>query len=167
MLILSERAVIWWSSTLVYEVVRLHSISMQPQHTSWKLACACVCVCLSEHEAQREWREITDKGINRKMEVSVTCSSSQHLTNKAFLVWCSPWLPAVSCTHAHTVTDVTRIQEGVAAYYILRAHTGCLAWLGLLKRLRLDKQRGLCLCSLLISSHLFLCLRHIWVLLCT
>lgn len=30
----------------VYEWVRLHSISMQPQHTSWKLACACVCECV-------------------------------------------------------------------------------------------------------------------------
>lgn len=46
-------------------------------------------------------------------------------------------------THTHTITDVTRIQEGVVAYYVLTAHTGCLAWLGLFKRLRLDKQRGL------------------------
>lgn len=32
----------------VYDLVRLHSISIQPQHTSWKLACACVCerVCV-------------------------------------------------------------------------------------------------------------------------
>lgn len=30
---------------------------------------------------------------------------------------------------AHTLlTDVTRIQEGVAAYYILRAHTAWVAW---------------------------------------
>ncbi len=75
-------------------------------------------------------------------------------------------------SHTHAVTDVTRIQEGVAAYYILTAHAGCLARLGLFKRLRLDKQRGLCLCSLLISSHLIsshlisslsLCICHFWV----
>lgn len=62
----------------------------------------------------------------------------------------------VQRTHVCTITDVTRIQKGVAAYYILAAHTGYLAQLGLFKRLRLDKQRGflnvqpvlhlLCLC---------------------
>lgn len=48
-----------------------------------------------------------------------------------------------ACAHTHSITDVTRIQEGVVAYYVLTAHTGCLAWLGLFKRLRLDKERGL------------------------
>ena len=102
----------------------------------------------------QECREITGKDMNSKVEVSVVCSSSQLLTNKP---WCSPWLPAAPCSphphHTHTITDVTRIREGVAAYYTLTAHTGCLAWLGLFKRPRLNKQRGLCLCSRLISSH--------------
>lgn len=87
--------------------------------------------------------------------------SSQQLTNKPFWWGIHPGFLqfcARTYTHIRAITDVTRIQEGVAAYYILPAHTGCLAWLGLFKRLRLDKQRGLCLCSLLISSHLFLCL---------
>lgn len=50
---------------------------MQPQHTSWKLVRACVCVrekermCVRRHEIQKEWREITDKVINRKVEVLV------------------------------------------------------------------------------------------------
>lgn len=55
-------------------------------------------------------------------------------------------------THMHAITDVTRIQEGVAAYYIPTAHARCLARLGLFKRLRLDKQRGFRSRSLLISS---------------
>lgn len=59
-----------------------------------------------------------------------------------------------SATQTHAITDVTRIQEGVAAYYILTAHTRCLARLGSFKRLRLDKQRSFR--SLLISSPLWL-----------
>lgn len=105
-------------------------------------------MCVSQHELQKEWREITDKGINRKVEVSAGPLSSSQISLSCVV------FTLASCTHIHThmhsITDVTRIQEGVAAYYILTAHTGCLAQLGLFKRLRLDKQRGLC--SLLILS---------------
>lgn len=118
--------------------------------------CVCVCVCVLEHLMQgsreRE-KEIADKGINRNTEASAMCThwSSQPLANKPFLCGVRPVLPAATQTYTR-ITDVTRIQEGVAAYYILTAHTRCLAWLGLFKRLRLDKQRGFRLCSLLISS---------------
>lgn len=101
-------------------------------------------------------KEIADKSINRITEVRAMCThwSSQPLANKLLLCGVRPVLPAAMHTrkHTRTITDVTRIQEGVAAYYILTAHTRCLAWLGLFKRLRLDKQRGFRLCSLLISS---------------
>ena len=96
------------------------------------------------------------------------CWSSQRLTNKPFLCGASARLPAVTCesarahtcarthTHSQAITDVTRIQEGVAAYYIPAAHTGCRARLGLFKRLRLDRQRGL---WLLQPAHLISSLR--------
>lgn len=59
----------------VYEWVRLQSVSMQPQHTSWKLAFACVRARVyvpvsQDREIQKERREIIDKGVSRKMEVS-------------------------------------------------------------------------------------------------
>lgn len=38
----------------VYEWVRLQSVSMQPQHTSWKLAFACVCSCICACQS-RPW----------------------------------------------------------------------------------------------------------------
>lgn len=128
--------------------------------------CMCVCMCVLEHLMQKEWRErLQMKGINRKLEVSVVCWSSQKLTDKSFSCGVHPgflrWrASSYAHTDTHAITDVTRIQEGVAAYYILTAHSGCLAWLGLFKRLRLDKQRGFCLCSLLISS-LSLCISAI------
>lgn len=150
----------------IYEWVRLHANSLQPRHTSWKLVCMCVCMCVLEHLMQKEWRErLQIKGINRKLEVSVVCWSSQKLTDKSFSCGVHPgflrWrASSYAHTDTHAITDVTRIQEGVAAYYILTAHSGCLAWLGLFKRLRLDNQRGFCLCSLLISS-LSLCISAI------
>lgn len=54
--------------------------------------CLCVCVweCVLEHEMQEEWREITDKGMNRELQVSVVCWSSQQLTNKPFLCGVRP-----------------------------------------------------------------------------
>lgn len=126
----------------------------------------CVRVCVGAFNAgeQRE-KEIADKGINRNIDTktdihSAMCAhwSSQPLANKPFLCGVRPVLPAATQTHTrkHTsaTTDVTRIQEGVAAYYILTAHTRCLAWLGLFKRLRLDKQRGFCFAA--CSSHLLL-----------
>lgn len=120
---------------------------------------------------QKEWREITDKRYEPKGGSDHCVLVLSQVQRQIFLLWCSPWRPAITCPfirahgHTHAITDVTRIQEGVAAYYILTAHGGRRAWLGLFKRLRLDKQRGFCLCSLLISFPLPLC--HISVLLCT
>lgn len=42
---------------------------------------------------------------------------------------CPGFLKRRARPYALTITYVTRIREGVAAYYILTAHTGCLAWL--------------------------------------
>lgn len=64
--------------------------------------------------------------------MSVMCWSPLQLTNKPVLWGVRPGflqLRARTYTQTRAITDVTRIQEGVAAYYIRTAHTGCLAWL--------------------------------------
>lgn len=64
-----------------------------------------------EHEIQEEWREITDKGMNRELQVSVVCWSSQQLTNKPFLCGVHPgFLQRRAHTYTNAITDVTRIQ---------------------------------------------------------
>lgn len=97
------------------------------------------------------WKWVLCAGPLRDAQISPFLCGAR----PGFLQWCAS-TDTMTHTHTHTITDVTRIQEGVAAYYILTAHTGCLAWLALFKRLRLAKQRGFCSGSLLISFSLHL-----------